>query len=84
VLCCNLAAFSAPPIFAFSFLIMRFPGALFPLSAGGPDAFPSGVMLFPSQRLMFSGSSGFVFPTRSLPFPQGCLFVRRHPGRPAP
>jgi hypothetical protein len=60
-----------------------FPGTSFPLSAGGPDAFPSGVMLFPAPRLMFSGSDGFAFPMRSLPFPLGCLFVRRHPGGPA-
>jgi hypothetical protein len=40
-------------------------------------------MLFPPPRLMLSGSGGFAFPTRSLPFPLGCLFVRRHPGGPA-
>jgi hypothetical protein len=61
----------------------RFPGASFPLSAGGPDAFPASVMRFPSPRLMFSGSRAFAFPARSLPFSQGCLFVRCYPGGPA-
>jgi hypothetical protein len=33
--------------------------------------------------LMLSGNGVLAFPTPSLPFPQGCLFVRRHPGGPA-
>jgi hypothetical protein len=33
--------------------------------------------------LMLSGNGVFAFPTPALPFPQGCLFVRRHPGGPA-
>jgi hypothetical protein len=66
-----------------SFPIPRFSGASFPLSAGGLNAFPASVMLFPSPRLMLSGSRVFTCPALSLPFPQGCLFVRRHPGGPA-
>jgi hypothetical protein len=40
-------------------------------------------MLFPPPCLTLSGSGVFACPVRSLPFPQGCLFVHRHPGGPA-
>jgi hypothetical protein len=40
-------------------------------------------MRFPPPRLMLSSIDAFACPARSLPFPQGCLFVRRHPGGPA-
>lgn len=76
-------AFSQRPLTLASFPIPYFSGVSFPLSIGASDAFPVRDRLLHPPRLVLSGSNAFACPARSLPFPQGCLFVRRHPGGPA-